>query len=87
MAIKVLPRSRRPGLRGSVPSGDGPRLGIGVNEPPENGRANGAACALLAQALGLPRSAVTIVAGASSREKLLHISGDPARLVARLEAL
>lgn len=85
--LKVQPRSRRPGLQGIVPAADGERLRIGVSEPAEGGRANRAACAVLAAALGVPGSAVTVVAGATSREKRVHVTGEPAALAARLAAL
>ena len=87
VAVRVQPKSRRPGLHGAAPAADGPRLKIGVSEAPEDGRANRAACAALAQALGVPPSAVQVIAGAANREKRLHVSGDPTALAARLEGL
>ena len=48
VAVKVQPKSRRPGVQGSAPSAGGERLRIGVSEPAENGRANRAACTVLA---------------------------------------
>jgi len=85
--VRVTPRARKPGLAGLVDSADGKRLAIGVTDPPEDGRANKAACAALARALGVPGGAVTVAQGASSRQKLLRVAGDPAALSARLEAL
>ncbi len=85
--VKVQPKSRRPGLQGTAGSADGPRLRIGVTEAPEGGRANDAVCALMAQALGVARSAVQVAVGATSREKRLHVVGDPATLATRLESL
>jgi uncharacterized protein len=87
LAVKVQPKSRRPGLQGTVVAADGPRLRIGVSEAAEGGRANRAACAMLAEALGLPRSAVTVHLGQTSREKILHVQGDPQVLATKLEAL
>jgi len=87
VAVKVQPKSRRPGVHGETPSGDGERLRIAVSEPPEGGRANRAACASLAAALGVSASTISIVSGAGSREKTLRVSGDPARLAASLAAL
>jgi uncharacterized protein len=46
-----------------------------VAAPPENGKANEAALTLLAEKLELPRSAVTLVSGASSREKIVELEG------------
>jgi hypothetical protein len=41
----------------------------------------------LAKSLGLAPSSVSLVIGATSREKTLRITGDPAELAARLAAL
>ena len=84
VAVKVQPKSRRPGLQGTAPAADGIRLRIGVSEAPEDGRASRAACAVLAKALGQPASAVQVLTGASSREKTLHVAGDPILLAERL---
>ena len=87
VAVKVQPRARRPGVGGTAPGTDGPRLRVAVTEAAEGGRANEAACAALARALGVPPGAVTLRAGAASRQKLLHVAGDPADLAPRLDAL
>jgi uncharacterized protein len=87
VAVKVQPKSRRPGLHGAAASADGERLRIGVTEAAEAGRANRAACATLAEALGLAPSAVRLTVGATSREKTLHVAGDPDDLAARLATL
>jgi uncharacterized protein (TIGR00251 family) len=83
IAVKVHPRSHRPGVQGAV----GDRLRIAVTEPPEDGRANRAVCAAIADLLHVAPSAVSVRAGASSREKTMHVTGDPAALSARLAAL
>ncbi len=87
VAVKVDPASRHPGLHGLVATAQGPRLRIAVTEPPENGGANRITCAALAQALGVAPSSVTVAAGASSRDKLVRVAGDPDTLAARLQAL
>ncbi len=87
IAVKVHPRARRPGLRGAVAAAGGTRLAVAVTAPPEDGAANRAVCAALAEALGVPRSAVAVVAGTAAREKLLAVAGDPAALGARLAVL
>ncbi|WP_367615503.1 DUF167 domain-containing protein [Teichococcus aerophilus] len=91
LRVKAQPRARRPGLHGLVESADGPRLKLAVNEAPEDGRANKAICALLAEALHVPPSRIAVVHGAAAREKTCHIAGDPAALAAllseRLETL
>ena len=85
--VKVQPKSRRPGLGGVKPAADGPRLAIAVTDAPEDGRATRAACDALAQALGVAKSSVDLVQGATSREKLLRVAGDPAALAPGLESL
>jgi uncharacterized protein YggU (UPF0235/DUF167 family) len=87
LMMKVQPKSRRPGLQGVAPGADGERLRLGVTEAAEGGRANDAVRALIADILHLPRSAVTIIAGATSREKTVRVLGDPAALADRLAAL
>ena len=85
--VRVQPKSRRPGLHGVVVALNEQRLRIGVTEPAEGGRANSAACAALAAVLGVAPSAVHVAIGATSREKTMHVGGDPAVLGARLASL
>jgi uncharacterized protein YggU (UPF0235/DUF167 family) len=87
VAVKVQPKSRRPGVQGSAPSAGGERLRIGVSEPAEDGRANRAACTVLAVALEVAPSAVSVSIGATSREKTLRVTGDVAALGSKLDAL
>lgn len=60
---------------------------IAVSEAAEDGKANRAACDLLANVLDQPRSSVRIVAGAANREKLLSVTGDVVSLVEKLSSL
>lgn len=85
VAVKVQPKSRRPGLQGHASDLEGMRLRIGVTEAAEDGRANRAACAALAHAMGLPASCVSVSQGATSRQKILRVEGDPEMLSAVLE--
>ena len=68
--IKVIPGATRSGIEWL-----GDRLKIKVNAPPEKGRANAAVTLMLAERLGLPTSAVTIVTGHGSALKTLEIRG------------
>ena len=83
IAVKVQPKSRRPGLQGVA----GDRLRIGVTEAAEDGRANRAACATLADALDISASTVSVLIGATSREKTLMIAAPSPQLLERLAAL
>ena len=87
VAVKVTPRARAGAVGGLAASADGPRLRIAVTAAPEDGRASAAACIALARALDLPAGAVALHAGGASRAKILHISGAPVGLAARLDAL
>ncbi len=50
-------------------------LKVAVTRPPERGRANDAIAAALADALGVRKGAVTLVSGATSRDKVFRIEG------------
>jgi uncharacterized protein YggU (UPF0235/DUF167 family) len=62
-------------------------LRVRVTAVPDKGKANAAVIALLAKALAIPKSAVTLTAGETSRLKTLHLGGDPVRLAAAIDAL
>jgi uncharacterized protein YggU (UPF0235/DUF167 family) len=56
-----------------------------VAAPPERGRANEALVELLAGALNVPRSSVCVVAGHTSRAKVVEIDSlDPGEVESRL---
>ena len=87
LRVKAQPRARRPGLQGLVAGTDGPRIKVAVGEAPEDGRANRAICALLAQVLEIAPSRVSVAQGGMSREKTVLAGGDASVLAARLLAL
>ncbi|CAN7255688.1 DUF167 family protein [Mesorhizobium sp. LjRoot246] len=58
-----------------------------VRAVPENGAANRALEKLIAKALGVPGSAVSVVAGGTARLKTVRIEGDPAMLAKSIEGL
>ena len=83
IAVRVMPRSPRTAIDGVR---DG-RLVIRVTAPPVDAAANDAVVAMLASALSVPRRAVTITAGATSRNKTIAITGvTPTTVQARLAA-
>jgi uncharacterized protein (TIGR00251 family) len=69
--IRVQPRARRDEL-GGVRDG---RVLVRVTAPPVEGRANVAVCAAIARTVGVPRGRVSVVRGASSRDKVVRIEG------------
>jgi hypothetical protein len=80
--VWVAPRASRPGL-GPL---HGERLRAAVSAPPVDGAANEAVVKLVAESLGVARSDVGIVRGATGRNKTLRIAGDTPSLLLRLEA-
>ena len=63
-------------------------LQVRVTRPPADGEANRSVLRLVARALGLPASRVTLVAGTRSRSKRCAVEGiSPGELAARLAAL
>jgi uncharacterized protein (TIGR00251 family) len=71
IAVHVTPRVSRDEIVGWR---DG-ELAVRVTSPPDDGKANAAACRLVASALGLPKSAVTVARGATSRHKAVRVQG------------
>lgn len=69
--VLVQPRASRAKLG---PIHDG-RLKVAVTSPPVDGEANAAVIELVAKSLGVAKSAVEVVAGASSRRKTLRVAG------------
>ncbi|RUV26374.1 MULTISPECIES: DUF167 family protein [unclassified Mesorhizobium] len=88
MFVRLTPKTAMDRLEGIEISADGrSRLKARVRALPENGAANQALERLVAKALGVPRSAVSVVVGGTARLKTLRISGDPAALARGIEAL
>ena len=86
LRVRLTPRASRDGIDGIKSAADGPCLQARVRVVPEDGKANRALIDLLAKALGLPKSSLAIVSGASSRLKTVHIVGDRTALTDRLKA-
>jgi uncharacterized protein (TIGR00251 family) len=74
LKVRVQPGSSRDEVRGMR---DG-ALVVRVMASPVDGKANKAACKLLAELCGIPPSHVEVVRGASAREKVIRLGGlDP----------
>jgi len=71
IAIKAIPNAPRNQVVGWL----GDALKIKVHAPALEGRANDELRDFLADALGLPRRAVTVISGEKSRQKRLRIDG------------
>ena len=65
---------------------DGGALRVRVSAPPVDGAANAALVRYLAEVLGVPKSSVDVVAGASGRRKRIRVAGmTPDQVIERLE--
>jgi uncharacterized protein len=88
LRVRLTPRGGRDRVDGFAPDAAGERvLRVRVAAPPVDGAANAALVRLLAKALGVPKSAVTIVSGETSRGKTVEVVGEPADLAKRLGEL
>jgi uncharacterized protein (TIGR00251 family) len=88
LAVKVTPKAGRAAIDGIVADAAGAVwLAVKVTAPPDGGKANEAVLALLAKRLGVPGSALGLVAGATARWKRIAVIGDPAELERRVAAL
>lgn len=86
LTVRLTPRGGQDRIEGwSADLAGRPLLKVRVAAPPVDGAANAALVALIAKALGRPRSAVTLVSGESARIKTLALEGvDEAALAAVL---
>ena len=86
LRLKVRPQARRAGIEGIVADRDGEALSISVTAAPEDGKANAAVIALLAQALDVAKSTVSVTQGVTARRKTIHVAGNGTALAAMLES-
>jgi len=71
LAVRVTPRARKNEIVGA----QGEALKVKLAAPPVEGAANAALCEFLADRLGVRKSAVTIIAGRTSRHKVARVEG------------
>jgi uncharacterized protein (TIGR00251 family) len=67
--VKVHPRAKKNAVTGEI----GDALKLALTTPPLEGRSNVACIEFLANLLNVPRSSVTITAGATSRRKVICV--------------
>jgi uncharacterized protein (TIGR00251 family) len=88
VALRVTPRGGRDDIDGVETLANGRAVvKVRVRAIAEGGEANRAVTELLAKALGVPKAAVRIAAGVTSRLKQVSIAGDPAQLGEMLRKL
>lgn len=86
--VRLTPKGGRDGIDGVTVGDDGKAvLAARVRAVPENGAANEALIALIAKALDVRRSAISLAGGGKSRIKALEIAGDAGMIETRLRAL
>lgn len=69
--VQVVPRASRSRVVGQT----GERLKVQLAAPPVDGAANAELCEVLADALDVPRRAITLLRGATGKRKTLRIDG------------
>jgi uncharacterized protein YggU (UPF0235/DUF167 family) len=79
ITVRATPRSGRD----SIEAGAGGVCLVRVSASADEGKANAAVCRVIADALGVPKSAVTVVRGHSARTKQIEIEGLTADEVAQ----
>ena len=77
--LRVQPRARRAALA----TADG-ALEAQVTAPPEDGKANQAVIALLAESWRLPKSSFDVIKGQTARAKTIRVTGAPEAIVERV---
>ena len=80
VAVHVQPRASRSEIIGQ----HGAALKVRLQAPPVDGAANEALVRLLAEALKVPERSVRVVAGATSRSKVVEVDGTTADAVRAL---
>ena len=83
LTVRVTPRASSDTIDGFDDAGT---LKVRVAVPPADGAANGAVTKLLAKALSLPARDVTLVSGATNRNKVFEIPLAEPEVLARIEA-
>jgi uncharacterized protein (TIGR00251 family) len=71
LSVRVQPGASRTEVAGEY----GDQLRIRLQAPPVDGKANAALVTFVAERLGVPRSAVSVVRGQTSRSKVLRVDG------------
>lgn len=71
LRLRVAPGTAKTAVVGR--HGEGWKLRVAA--PPERGKANDAVVSFLADTLSVPRASVSIVSGASSRDKIVELAG------------
>jgi uncharacterized protein (TIGR00251 family) len=85
--IRLTPKSSAARVAGVEDHGGKPVLKAYVTVPPEDGKANAALLVLVADWLGVPKSAVALTGGQKSRLKSVAVSGGADALLEKMAVL
>jgi hypothetical protein len=85
--VRVKPGASRTQVGGRYDGPSGAALVVAVAARAVEGQATKAVLVAVADALGVRRSAITLVHGTTSRDKLLEVVGDEAEIGSRLKQL
>lgn len=87
VSLKVTPKAARTAIQGIDDDGAGGTvLRVSVTAVPEKGKANKAVIRLLATALGVPKTSLTVISGETDRHKVIGFSGDAPALKRKIES-
>ena len=88
LSVRLTPKSSADAIDGMARLADGSAvLKARVRAVPESGKANDALVRLVAGALKVAKSAVTVKSGATGRTKTVAITGDAQAIAGRLEQM
>lgn len=83
LSLHIQPGAKRTGFAGL----HGEAMKLRLAAPPVDGKANAALCAFLAEFCGVPKSAVSLLSGETSRAKRVRVENATPAAVDRLRAL
>lgn len=87
LSLKVTPKASRNRIQGLAPdAAAGTVLRVAVTAVPEKGKANQAVIRLLAKALAVPKTSLTVISGETDRHKVIGFSGDITALKQQIES-
>ncbi|MDQ0325639.1 uncharacterized protein (TIGR00251 family) [Rhodopseudomonas julia] len=88
LSVRLTPKAAKDALEGVEELADGRAvIKARVRAVPEKGAANKALENLVAKVLGVPKSAVSVASGGTSRVKVLRLAGDPDELTKKVQSV
>ena len=87
LRIRLTPKAARDSIDGVKVLADGrPVVLARVRAVPDRGQANEALLALVARTFSVPKAAVALLSGATSRQKQVRVAGPPLQLAGIVES-